>query len=200
MLKNKILVASVASLGLLGVIALPVATYADGDQTVYITVEESVTNPDPECDVDINGNEECGTVPGTNDPAGFTVTIKDKDSVLSLTPSANGTIDLTPTGTEATDAFIPTLVAPVTDLASVSLGWGWKALFDTTGHSGSGTFTPNAAIVGKFNPISASGTTVASSNGPSTGDEITYKYGIAPGTTTAGTYSNIVTIITTANE
>jgi hypothetical protein len=200
MSKTKIVLASLASVGLLGAVALPVATYADnGDQLVYITLDESVTNPDPECDVDLDTNEEFGTTPGTNDEQGFTVTIKDKSGSLALTPTVDGETDKTPTDTEGTGAYIPTLGGQVDDMAIVSLGWGWKASFDTGHHSGTGDFTPNADIVGKYNPITSAGTTVASSNGPSTGDTITYKYGIAPGTTTAGTYSNIVTIITTAN-
>jgi hypothetical protein len=200
MSKTKIVLASLASVGLLSAVALPVATYADtGDQLVYITLGESVTNPDPECDVDLASNELCETTPGTNDDDGFTVTIKDKAGSLALTPTVDGTTDKTPTNTETAGAFIPTLSEPVDNIANVSLGWGWHAAFDTTGHSGIGVFTPNDDIVGKYNPITSGGTTVASSDGPSTGDTITYKYGIAPGTTTAGTYSNIVTIITTAN-
>ncbi len=198
---SKTLTKVIAALGVvagLGVAALPLSSYAaDADLPVTVVVEKTGAGA-PECT-----GTGC-TIPGTNDPKGQNVTIKDKDTALSLCQSAvadgaaGAPACANMAGTSATGVTaIPTLAGEVATLttgpAATPRGWGIK--FNAmTGYTASGTMTS------MFQPAKNSVMGTYTSSGAVGNQEFGIIVEAEYATnTTPGTYTDTLQVTTTIN-
>jgi hypothetical protein len=178
-----------AALGIvagLAVSALPLASYAASeDVTVSVTIQSTLGGDEMECTTANAGSVAAGSFAeatcefSASSNNGLSIAIKDKDAVLNLVNGAN---------TIAPIAATETLTGNLTQN-----GWGYK--FNVT----TDTTTPGTnSNGGKYTAITASNVTVYNTNTAGTveGD---FKFGVkTPASQATGTYTDIVTITTTA--
>ena len=181
---SKTITKVIAGIGIvagLGLAALPLSSYA-ADVAVSFTIKPTLAAAPTICAsasaTAVNANTvatvDCTVKYSAN--GGASVSIKDKDSTLTLTSGAN------------------TISAITTNPASLTAGtegWGYKFAATTPG-AGTGGLT---AVASTYSGITASAVTVGSNTAPVTDALGTFTFAAATALTTpAGTYSDTVTI------
>lgn len=189
---SKILTAATV-LGVMGIAVLPVASYADGDVIVSVTV--GTQNDTGTC----TGAACTG---GGNNATGYTATITDKDGAKFNLANNTDVADNSGTSSTGTRA-IPTISSPMATIASGSAaGYGVKASANTTGiasgaYTGTYTYAPTALST-SWNPVSATIGTVKSASAGLFNIGITHAEDYSSGIE-AGTYTNTLKVVYAAS-